>query len=509
MSFSIDNKKIAKNTIALYFRTAITMVISFFTARVTLEVLGSNDYGLNNLVGSIVSLFSFLNGSMGTAVQRFFNIEMGKGNNEELGRIFGVGRYLHLLVALITVFFCEIFAVFFLHKLNIPAERLNAAHIVFQISILSMALNIINVPSFALLKAHEMFSKTAMIEIIQAFLRLIVLYLLCTIDFDKLIIYSLLNFAVTLYYVISIHLLARKFPESHHSICRDRQLAKSMIHFISLLIITVLAELLRKQGFVILINIFFGLAINAAYAIAMQVSHMVNTFIINIKQPIVPQMMAAYGANDLKSMHKLIYMGTKITSLLLLIISIPIIFECQFLLNIWLKTPPTHADSLLILVLINSNIASFTYFLYQGVHATGHITKQQTYMSVLYVLNVLFVYVSFKFGFNFYYALYITIFISILQCAINVIFSKMYCHLVTNDYFKQCFIPWLIIIAVLIPILLFIKIEIPSSLWRFLFIFFLSTLLCSMLGYYMMLNKQEKRGVINIISKNIKKRNGL
>ena len=191
MAFAIDNRKIAKNPVALYVRTIITMVISFFTARVTLQVLGVDDYGLNNLVGSVVALFSFLNASMGTAVQRFYNIEIGKGNQEKLGKIYGVGLYLHIVVALITVVIAEIFAIFFLSKMNIPPERLFAAHVVFQISIFSMALSIINVPNYALLKAHEMFDKMAMVEIVQALLRLVVLYFLCVISYDKLIVFRL------------------------------------------------------------------------------------------------------------------------------------------------------------------------------------------------------------------------------------------------------------------------------------------------------------------------------
>ncbi len=161
MAYSINSKKIATNTIALYIRLGITMFISFFTARVMLQQLGVEDYGLNNLVGSIVTMFSFINGSMGTAVQRFYSIEIGKGNPERLGRVFGVGLYLHIIVAFITFLIAEIFAVFFLHKMNIPEDRMFAAQIVFQISVISLILNIINVPSAALLRAREMFSKTA------------------------------------------------------------------------------------------------------------------------------------------------------------------------------------------------------------------------------------------------------------------------------------------------------------------------------------------------------------
>ena len=191
MSYEINKKKIAHNTVSLYIRMGFTMLVSFFTTRIVLQVLGVEDYGLNNLVGSIVSLLSFINGSMGTAVQRFYSIEIGKKNETRLSRIFGTGLYIHIIVALITVIIAEIFAIFFLDQLNIPPNRLITAHWVFQISIVSLALNIINVPYSALLRAREEFSKMAIIDIIQAVLRLLILFPLFYATFDKLIIYPL------------------------------------------------------------------------------------------------------------------------------------------------------------------------------------------------------------------------------------------------------------------------------------------------------------------------------
>lgn len=492
MAFAVDNNKIAKNTIALYVRTIITMIISFFTARVTLQVLGVEDYGLNNLVGSVVALFSFLNASMGTAVQRFFNIEIGKGNEERLGKIYGVGLYLHIIVAIITVVAAEVFAIFFLSKMNIPPERMFAAHVVFQISILSMALNIVNVPNYALLKAREMFDKMAMVEIIQALLRLVVLYFLYIISYDKLIVFATLNLGVTLYYVISLFVMSRRFPESHNYPCRDKQLISEMLKFISLLIVTVLAEFGRKQGLIMLINLFFGLAINAAYAIAVQVSNMVNTFVLNIKQPMVPQMMAAYGAGDKESMFRLISFGTKITALMMLVFTLPIVFEIDYLLDLWLKTPPQYSSNLVILVLVNINISSFTYFLYQGVHATGNITKQQLWMSSLFVLNVILIYVFFKLGFDFYSALYVTIFISICQCILNLVMAKKYYNYSVSFFIRDSFVPCFLITIIISAILYGITSLIDSSIWRVLIVGFVGVSLCALLGYYVVLNNEER-----------------
>ena len=506
MAFAVDNKRIAKNTIALYVRTIITMVISFFIARVTLQVLGVDDYGLNNLVGSVVALFSFLNASMGTAVQRFFNIEIGRGNEERLGRIYGVGVYLHILVAIITVAAAEVFAIFFLHKMNIPSERMYAAQVVFQISIFSMALTIINVPNYALLKAREMFDKMAIVEIVQAVLRLVVLYLLYAISYDKLIILAFLNLGVTFYYVGSLFFMARRFQESHNKPCRDHDLVKEMLKFISFLLITVLAEFGRKQGLVMLINLFFGLAVNAAYAVASQVSNAINTFVINIKQPIVPQMMASYGAGNRDAMFKLINFGTKVTALMMLLLTLPVIFEIDYLLELWLKTPPENTSALAILVLVNINISSFTYFLYQGVHATGNITRQQIWMSSLYVFNIILIYLFFKLGFDFYFALYVTIFISFCQCVLNLVMARKYYEYNILFFIKDSFLPCLVLAMVVCLALYGITLFMPSSIWRVLVTGIVGVGMCTLLGYYVILNKEERVRTLAFVQQVIDKK---
>ena len=499
MAYAINSKKIAINTVALYVRLAITMVISFITTRVMLQQLGVEDYGLNNLVGSIVSMFSFINGSMGTAVQRYYSIEIGKGNQKKLGKVFGVGLYLHIIVAVITLLLAEVFAVFFLHKMNIPPERMTAAQVVFQISMFSLSLNIINVPYAALLRAREMFSKTAVVEIVQGILRLGVLYLLTIINSDKLIALSLLNLGITFYYVGALFFMARKFPESHNAPIKDKELVKEMLTFISMLIVTVLSQLLKTQGIVVLINLFFGLVINAAYAVAVQVSHMVNTFAMNFKQSMVPQMMAAYGAGDKASMYKIINMGTKISFILMLMITIPVIFEGQFILDIWLKTPPEHAARLVALVLISINISSFTYFLYQGVHATGKILGQQIWMSSSYLLNIIVIYIVFKLGGSFDSALYVNMGVSVIQCCVNLYYARTNYDFDVKGFLLNTLVPCLAVVGLIVITLVFLSKAMSPSGVRFIVVLVVSELLICVLGYIIILDKMEKMRINNYI----------
>ncbi len=492
MAFTVNSSRIASNTIALYIRMGITMIISFFTARVTLQQLGVDDYGLNNLVGSIVSMLSFLNSSMGTAVQRFYSIEIGKNNEKRLGRVYGVALYLHIIVAAITFLLAEIFAVFFLHKMSIPADRMHAAQVVFQISVVSLILNIITVPNAAILRSREMFSKTAVVEIIQAMLRLVVLYLLVHVAYDKLITLSLLNFAITIYYVGALFFMSRKFSETHNLPLRDKELIRQMLSFISLLVVTIMTYVAKTQGIALLVNLFFGLVINAAYAIAIQVSNIVESFANNFKTSMEPQMVSAYGAGDLNAMHKIINLGTKVTFLLMLAIAIPVIFESQFILNIWLGTPPEHAAKLVSLTLIAITISGFTFFQYKGVHATGKILPQQMLASSTNILSFFLFYILFKLGASFESALYVNMLIGAFQCGVNIYYSRKNYNYSVRTFFNSVLFPCIALVIITILVLSIVIYLINPSLWRFVTVFVLSEMMILLLGYNIVLDKNEK-----------------
>lgn len=493
--YSIDKRKIAKNTFALYIRMAFTMVISFFTARVTLEQLGVDDYGLNNLVGSIVSMLSFINGSMGTAVQRFYSIEIGREDGGKLGKVFGTGLYLHLVVALITFLIAEIFAIFFLSKMNIPEERLYAAHVVFQISVISLVLNIWNVPYAALLRARELFSEVAMVDIVQAILRLLILYALIHISYDKLITYSFLNLLISIVYVAILFFMARTYKESHNRICRDKIIMKEMLTFVSMMLMSVFASFAKAQGLVILINLFFGLAINAAFAIANQVSNIVETFAQNFRQSIIPQMMAAYGAGDRENTIYLMNVGTKIMFLLMLMISLPTMFEIDILLKIWLKEPPAYTSVFINLILINVNIYSFTYLIQQAVFATGRISKMQTLISISQLLNILLVYIAFEMGLSFYYAVYITILVSVILDSIILNYCKKELGYNISYFVYKLLIPS-VQITVITSVILYLETSvIDISILRTILTYVLAILSIPVLGYFTMFTKQERMSV--------------
>lgn len=498
--FEVNKGKIVRNTIVLFARMAVTMVIAFFTARFTLSILGSEDYGLNNLISSIVMMLAFLNNSMGTAVQRYYSYEIGQGGvPERMKRVFGTSLFLHICVAVVTLLIAEFFAVFFLDKLNIPLERMHAAHVVFQAAIVGLVFNILVVPYAALLRAREEFGRLSYMEIMQSVLKFALLFTLAYIDSDHLIAYSLLYLGVAIIYNVGVALLARPFEETRTWIIVDRDLIRGMLKFISFLVFTVLAEMLSTKGITVLLNLFFGLVVNAAYAIAEQVSYIVSSFVLNFKQALVPQIMSSYGAGDLRTMNRLVVSGTKITFLLVAIVSFPIIFEADYLLTLWLKTPPEHATKFVVLSIINITITSFTYFLYQGVHASGRVKEQQVWTSVLYLLGLGAIYLALKSGKSYYWAMYITFVVSGLQCLLSAIYAKKYFDFDLREFCVLLFGKCIPLVGILVASLWLITTIILPSFGRVIVTTGVSTALILGYGYVLMLDDSEKAKIVTLV----------
>ena len=267
------NSRIAYNTIMLYIRTFIVMVISFLTSRVMLQQLGVDDYGINNLISGVVAMFGFLNMTMGTAVQRFFSVEEAKSDGVSAKKIFGSAFLIHLIIGALTLLLLEIFAVFFLHRLNIPEERMVIAQWVFQFTSVNLVLGIVTVPPFAYLRAKEEFSKIAILDVVEAFMRLGILYLLYKSPIDKLWTFAFLTFVITVLYNLAVWIIANKLygEVTRPYVFFEKPLFMKMMSFSLLLLFSVASSMVYWQGIVMMINIFFGVAINAAYGIGNQI----------------------------------------------------------------------------------------------------------------------------------------------------------------------------------------------------------------------------------------------
>ena len=496
------NSKIFKNTSSLYLRTLITLAIGFYSARLTLEILGVDDYGLYNLVGSIVVLFSFLNKSMGTSVQRFYSIAIGEKNEENLTKIFNNSLIIHSGIAIVTILLLEILAFSFIGKLNIPPERLFAAKVVFQISVITFALKIINVPYSALLNAKEDFSKKAFFEILQSVLRLGLLFLLNNIGYDKLIGYAILQFLVSMLLIFAVNQIVKKYNVCKISFQIDKSTINKMLSFSSIYLSSVFFRLLKDQGIIMLINLFFGLAINAAYAVANQVRSYVLTFSMNFRISVVPQLMNSYGEKDMDRMNRLLFTASKLTNYLFLLIILPLIFEASFLLKVWLKNPPKGSAIFVSLLVINEFIVSLSYFLLQAIHATGKIKKYTLFQIISYGTTIILIYVFLNKGSDYYSVIYINMFISILMFCVSLFFAKKLINININNFIIEVISPCLYIILLVSLILYIINIRIDTSLIRLIITFSCSTLITGILIYFTGLNSYEKDIIGDFLKKN-------
>lgn len=376
---SENNKRIAKNTIILYIRMLFTIVVGLYTSRVILNTLGITDYGINNVVGGIITMFTFFSSSMSGSSSRFITFELGTGNDEKLKRIFGQSISIHIIIAIIIFIIGETIGLWFIYeKVQIPSERLSAALIVYHFSVLSSVLSVLSIPYNSAIIAHEKMSAFAYITILDVIFRLIIVYLLVIIPYDKLIVYAILLFIVQIInQAIYILYSWRKFDETKTLPSWDKTLSKEMFSFAGWSMFGNLAAVLFGQGLNILLNIFFGPTVNAARGIAVQVQGVIGRFIGNFQTALNPQITKRYAAGELDSMHKLIYTSSRFSFFLMMFISIPVLINTEYILTIWLKMIPEHTVIFVRIILLISLNGTLSNPIIISSLATGKIRVYQ------------------------------------------------------------------------------------------------------------------------------------
>ena len=395
-----NNKRIAKNTILLYFRMFVMMAIGLFTSRVILDALGASDYGIYNVVGGLVTMFSVLTGAMSVATSRFLTFALGVGNKEQLRKTFVTAVNIHLLIAVAMIVIAEVVGIWFLNnKLNIPTERMGAANIVLQFSIATFVINLINVPYTSSIISHERMGIYAYFTLYDVFVKLLIVYALYVSPIDRLVIYELLlclaNLTTQIIYWIYCK---RKFEECRYSFCLDKTLLKKMFGFIGWAFWGNAAVVAKDQGMTLLLNIFCGTLVNAAQGVANQVNSMVNRFVTNFMTAVQPQITKQYAAGEYESMNKLIIRSTKFSAFLMLLLIVPIIVNIDDLLGLWLVDVPLHTSSFVSLILFYSFVDCFTTGLVTGILANGKIKKYEIALTITYVINIICAYTILKIG---------------------------------------------------------------------------------------------------------------
>lgn len=455
---SSNNKRIAKNTLLLYFRMLFLMVISLFTSRINLQSLGVEDFGIYNVVGGVVSMFTLLSGALSVSISRNITYELGTGNKERLSKIFCTAVNIQLILSFIIIVLAETVGLWFLNnKMVIPVDRLFAANWVFQFSLFSFVIGLISVPYNADIIAHERMSAFAYISILEAVLKLSVAYALYVSPFDKLITFSFLlaivSFSLRLIYGVYCK---RNFEECSYRFIWEKPLLKEMVGFAGWSMFGLVAYTGYTYGINILLNLFFGPVVNAARGIAVQVQTAVQGFSHNFQMAINPQIIKSYAANDFCRLYELIFASSKYCYFLLLLFSVPIIIKTPYLLNLWLGTVPEHTVNFLRLVMIIITFDSLGSAISTAQQATGNIKLYQVVVGGIMLLIIPVAYFWLTFG-GIPEIVYVVYFLACVCAHISRLFIiRNMIGLSLIAYSKRVFVPISIVTVVsfIIPLII-------------------------------------------------------
>lgn len=400
-SQSENTKRIAKNTLMLYIRMLFVMAVSLATSRIVLDSLGIDDYGIWNVVGGVMTMFSFLTSSLSTAISRFITFELGREVPQDLSKVFSVSLTVIGVLTLLVIVLAESVGVWFLNThMNIPADRIVAANWVLQGFIFSFSVGLVVSPYCAVIIAHERMKIFAYIGMAETILKLFVAYSLYFSPFDRLKTYALLSLLVSAFILITYNTYCKKhFQECEYSFVYDKELLKSITGFAGWNFLGNGTYILNTQGVNILMNMFFGVGVNAARGIATQVDGVVQSFAGNFTMAMNPQIIKSYASDDLEYMHTLICRGAKYSYFLMFFFALPLILEARQVLTIWLGVVPEHAVIFLRLTLLSTLVVVVANTLVTAQLATGKLKKYQITVTSFCIWVLPLTYLLFKFGY--------------------------------------------------------------------------------------------------------------
>lgn len=507
MSNSIENnKRIAKNTLLLYFRMFFMMIVSLYTSRIVLSTLGIEDFGIYNVVGGVVSMFSFLNGAMATSTQRYLTFELGKeGNVDQMQKVFNASIIIHALISISILILAETVGMWFIYSyMNIPDSRMDAALWVYQFSILSMIVLVMSVPYNACIIAHERMKVFAYISVLEVILKLLIVYILVLGDIDKLKLYAVLIFCVQLLIrFIYSNYCRRHFKETLFQLALNKKLLKEMTGFAGWNLVGSISFLGVVQGLNILLNIFFGPAVNAARGIAVQVQGTVSNFSTNFQTALNPQIIKSYANKDLGYMHQLIFKSAKYSFLLLFFVSLPLMIEMQQILGWWLKVVPEHTVSFTRLVLISTMIDCMANSLIISAQATGKIRMYQICVGGILLLIVPLSYICLLFISVPEIVFIVNILVSLCAQIVRLYLLKNLISLNMYDYFKEVILKIIgvMLLSVILP--LFVYFFLDLSLLRFMLVGVSCVISTGLSIYFYGLENRERKYVMGVIRERV------
>ncbi len=491
----------------LYIRMLFSMLVTLYTSRVVLDKLGVSDFGIYNVVGGICTLFTFLNGTLSSSTHRFLIYEIGTNNIEKLKRVFSTSLFNHVLIALFIFILCESIGIWLLeNKLVIDPDRMNAARAVFQFSVITCILVILNTPFNAVIISHEKMTFFAYISVIEVVLRLVVVYLLCFSIWDNLMLYSLLLLIVQLIVNICYYIYTKKnFVEARLSIKRDSSIQREMLSFASWGLVGNLSAIMSNQGFNILINMFFGTAVNAARGIALQAQNAITRFGANFQMALNPQIIKSYAVGDFEYMRNLMYKSINYTFYLLFILSLPVYLEIEYLLTLWLGKFPEKSDIFFKYMLICTIIESLANPFPRVAEASGNVKKYQIVVGGIILMNIPTSYVFLKIGCPVESAFQIMLIYAILAFIARYILVKDLAKLQFKEFCSKVVYRNMLIILLATVIPLALRLTMEASFIRFILVVVSSLFSCLITFWFIGFSSNEKTFVIGYLKKMAKK----
>lgn len=490
-----NNRRIAKNTLLLYFRMLFTMLVSLYTSRVVLNALGVEDFGIYNVVGGVVTMFSILSGSLSSAITRFITYELGTGCTDKLKTIFSSAVTIQIGLAIIILIFAEVVGVWFLNtKMNIPVGRMYAANWVFQLSIVTFIINLISVPYNATIIAHERMSAFAYISILEVAAKLLVVYLLLISPIDKLIFYAILMALVALIVrLVYGYYCKRHFEECTYHFIFNKTLLRRMFSFAGWNFIGASSSILRDHGGNIVINLFYGPVVNAARGIAFQVNAAINGFVTNFMTALNPQITKSYASGNHEYMMTLIYQGARISFYMLLILSLPVLFSTHYILHLWLNFVPEHAVLFVQLILVFAMSESISNPLITSMLATGRIRNYQLIVGGLQMLNLPITYILLRLGLFPEIVIVVAIIISQSCLFARLCMLRGMIGLSARKFFKKVYLNILSVALLASVVPAFIAERLNESFSNFIVVSIITVLSSLFSIYYIGCNSSERK----------------
>ena len=456
-----NTKRIAKNTLMLYVRMLFGMLVSLYTSRVVLQALGVEDYGIYNVVGGFVAMFSMISGALSHSAGRFLTFELGRGNMDGVKRYFSTSLLIHIALAFIILIVSETIGMWFLNnRMVIPENRLSAANWVFHASFFSFMISLFSVPYNASIVSHERMNVFAYIGIIDIILRLFVVLFIAysPFNFDRLIIYAILLVLVScLIQTIYVLYCRNHFEECRLNFVFDSVCLKKMWAFTGWNFVGGTALVLKDQGVNILLNLFFGPIVNTARGLSSTVSTAVCSFSGNFMTALNPQITKSYAAGDNEYMFKLIERGTRFSFYILLIIALPVLLETNFILSLWLNNYPEYTVIFVRLVLIQAMIDILSNTIVTAQAATGKIRNYQIAVGGMLLMNFPLSYLCLKLGGQPESTMFVAIFVSICCLLIRLIILRRNIQLSLIWFFKEicCNVLVVTVVSIVIPFVLY------------------------------------------------------